>query len=126
MENVNHSGWSVKTLQRLAEALDVALVVKFETFGAVLSEAEISSPESLAKPSFASDPFFAQHGETETTNLALVEAAAHAHIARPPEEYLRTMTKQNLLILFDELPKLVEEPPQWLRAESSEMGYLNA
>ena len=61
IENVNYSSWSVKTLKRLAEALDLNLRVSFGSFGEFVSELERFSRESLEKPSSGTgneEPFF--------------------------------------------------------------------
>ena len=71
MENVNYSRWNIKTLQRLAQALDLALVVRFESFGAVLKEADSTSPQALARPSYAEDPEFS----TQVENAPSVPSA---------------------------------------------------
>ena len=55
MENVNYSNWSISTLQRLASALDVALAVRFESFGELMSSIESFGRQSLQKLSFDDD-----------------------------------------------------------------------
>src|SRR5262249_49338835 len=52
LENVNYSSWSLRTLRKLARAFDVALVVKFESFGKALDDIESFNEESLAVPGF--------------------------------------------------------------------------
>ena len=56
MENVNYSGWSVRTLARLAEAFDVALVVEFRSFGERLKDFSSFNPVNLRVPTFDEDP----------------------------------------------------------------------
>lgn len=58
LENVNYSRWSLSTLRKLAEAFDVALVVKFVSFGEVLDEIASFNPSTLNKPTFDDDPAF--------------------------------------------------------------------
>jgi transcriptional regulator with XRE-family HTH domain len=58
LENVNYSSWSISTLRRLAEAFDLALVVKFESFGNLLTDIIGLNREALLRPSFADDPAF--------------------------------------------------------------------
>ena len=58
LENVNYSGWSINSLRRLAEAFDLALVVKFESFGNLLQDIVSLNKETLIRPSFADDPAF--------------------------------------------------------------------
>jgi len=52
LENVNYSSWSISTLQRLAAALDVALSVKFESFGQLVKTVEAFSTDALRVPPF--------------------------------------------------------------------------
>jgi transcriptional regulator with XRE-family HTH domain len=59
LEDVNYSGWKVSTLKRLARAFDVALVVRFESFGSVLDDIAGFRKEALLVPSFDKDPVFA-------------------------------------------------------------------
>lgn len=58
MEQADYSSWSIKTLRRLAEAFDLALVVRFESFGVLLDSALSSTRKSLERPSFKDDPAF--------------------------------------------------------------------
>ena len=51
-ENPDYSGFTLKTLQRLASAFDVALIVKFATFGELRRLTTDRSPEKLAVDSF--------------------------------------------------------------------------
>ena len=60
LENVNYSSWSIRTLRRLAEALDLVLVVRFESFGAVLGDITDFKRETLERPSFDDDPVFSE------------------------------------------------------------------
>lgn len=58
MESVDFSAWKISTLQKLAEAFDLALTVNFESFGNFLDEATRLGREDLERPSFADDPAF--------------------------------------------------------------------
>lgn len=88
MERSGSSRWSIASLQRLARALDVALAVRFESFGSVLEESWGSTADDLAVPSFADDPVFQKssflEGPTEEflagvgSNEALVEGEVSA------------------------------------------------
>lgn len=55
LENVNYDAWSVSVLRRLASAFDVALDVRFESFGDLIYEIERFSRESLQVVSFEND-----------------------------------------------------------------------
>jgi len=58
LEDIDYSAWSIKTLKRIAEALDLALTVKFDSFGAKLHDIRFYSRPGLERPSFDEDPFF--------------------------------------------------------------------
>lgn len=58
LENVNYSGWSIKTLQTLAEAFDLTLCVSFESFSKRLGDFDRFSRENLEKVSFDDDSAF--------------------------------------------------------------------
>jgi transcriptional regulator with XRE-family HTH domain len=58
MEDVNYASWTINVLRRLAEAFDLTLTVKFESFGEKLKEIVIFSRENLEKPSFKEDTVF--------------------------------------------------------------------
>jgi transcriptional regulator with XRE-family HTH domain len=58
MEDVNYSSWTINVLRRLAEAFDLTLTVKFESFGGKLHEIVVFSRENLEKLSFEDDPIF--------------------------------------------------------------------
>ncbi len=60
LENVNYSAWSINTLRRLARVFDVALVVRFESFGERMKEIDRFDPVALAVPSFKEDPLLNQ------------------------------------------------------------------
>jgi transcriptional regulator with XRE-family HTH domain len=59
-ENANYSSWSLNTLRKLSEALDVWLDVRFRSFGEFVREVDSFSRESLEVPLFADEPFFQQ------------------------------------------------------------------
>jgi transcriptional regulator with XRE-family HTH domain len=58
LESVSYSSWSISTLRRLARALGVRLVFRFESWGDLLPEVENFSRESLEEPRFEDDPAF--------------------------------------------------------------------
>jgi len=58
MEQATYKGWSLTTLRRLAKAFDLALVVRFESFGTFLNDATSVSRTALERPSFCDDPAF--------------------------------------------------------------------
>jgi transcriptional regulator with XRE-family HTH domain len=89
LENSNNSSWQVRTLKRIAEAFDVALVVKFEAFGAVLDDIETFGRTALQRPSFVDDPAFKQEVDTlsikQLTAMFNVEGEAEMDVFVPQE-----------------------------------------
>ncbi len=55
LENPNYENLSLKTLKRVANVFDVALVVRFAPFSRLLEMVESENPETLAVPSFADE-----------------------------------------------------------------------
>lgn len=58
MEQIDFSGWEISTLQQLATAFDLALVVKFEPFCRFLEEVLPVERSVLEKASFPEEPAF--------------------------------------------------------------------
>jgi transcriptional regulator with XRE-family HTH domain len=58
LEDANYSSWSISTLRRLAEAFDLRLSVKFETFSSLIPEIETMSEKALQRDSFEQDGWF--------------------------------------------------------------------
>jgi transcriptional regulator with XRE-family HTH domain len=67
LEDVDYSSWTINVLRRLAEAFDLRLSVKFESFGSYLYEFENFSRESLERPSFEDDPVFQEQPAISST-----------------------------------------------------------
>lgn len=55
LENPNYGSYTIKTLERLAAAFDVALFVRFGPFSELVNRLVNISPEELAVPEFAQD-----------------------------------------------------------------------
>lgn len=60
VEQASNATWSFKTLKKLAAAFDLALVVRFESFGTLLDQTSSLSRASLERPSFEHDPVFSE------------------------------------------------------------------
>jgi len=58
LEDVNYSSWSIRTLKKLARAFEIALVVRFVSFGEALADIEDFNAKALVKPKFAEDQVF--------------------------------------------------------------------
>jgi transcriptional regulator with XRE-family HTH domain len=76
MEDVNHTSWKISTLKKIAKAFDLVLVVRFESFGAVLPDIERFARESLERPSFDADAVFFDIGAS-----VVVQSVSSAHPA---------------------------------------------
>jgi transcriptional regulator with XRE-family HTH domain len=78
LEDINYSSWSINTLRRIAEAFDLRLSVKFETFSSLIPEIETFSRESLAREPFDKDTWFhrkdVQPAEPATLRAAYANA----------------------------------------------------
>lgn len=89
LEDVNYSSWTINVLRRLAEAFDLTLTVKFESFGEKLFAIEDMNRETLEKPSFDEDPVFQDRPDLEP---AIAEAntlsAVRGALGFPSEESL--------------------------------------
>lgn len=75
LEDVDYSSWTINVLRRIAEALDLRLSVKFESFGSFLHEFETFGRKSLERASFDDDPTF-QPSPTTSTALAFLDTNA--------------------------------------------------
>ncbi len=67
IENPNYCSYSLRTLKQLSSALDVALVVRFVSFGELAEWKLNLSSKSLEVPSFDKDPYFLKEREEEAT-----------------------------------------------------------
>lgn len=76
LENVDYASWNIRTLARLAEAFDVALDIRFVSFGEILDEICRFSRQRLERPSFEDDPVF-----SGTTGTARMPGASAPHPA---------------------------------------------
>ena len=73
LEDVNYSSWNINVLRRLAEAYDLTLTIKFESFGEKLAAIESFSKEALEKPSFDDDPIFQDAGFIANEKVPLAD-----------------------------------------------------
>jgi transcriptional regulator with XRE-family HTH domain len=87
LEDINYSSWSINTLRRLAEAFDVRLSVKFETFSSLISETEAFSREALERAPFDEDTWF--HRKDVQPAATAILRAAYDNSEQPPTEGTR-------------------------------------
>jgi transcriptional regulator with XRE-family HTH domain len=85
LEDINYSSWSINTLRRIAEAFDLRLSVKFETFSSLIPEIETFSRESLARAPFEKDTWF--HRKDVQSAETPVLRAAYASGEQPYGEH---------------------------------------
>jgi transcriptional regulator with XRE-family HTH domain len=71
MEQIDFRSWKISTLRQLAKAFDLALVVKFESFGRFLDEVLPVERAALERPSFADDPAFHASGSVTRASDAI-------------------------------------------------------
>jgi len=65
LENINYSSWSIKSLQKLAQAFDVVLTVRFERFKNLALDADRFGRKALEVVEFSKDQFFSGVQEAE-------------------------------------------------------------
>jgi transcriptional regulator with XRE-family HTH domain len=74
LEDPDYGKVNIQTLIELAEAFDVALLVKFVGFGELLAQTGDLSPEGLNAPSYVDDPYLNARGwKAEDTQRAITE-----------------------------------------------------
>jgi transcriptional regulator with XRE-family HTH domain len=108
LENVNYSRWNIRTLKALAKALDVALVVKFVSFGEALADIENFSKNALVKPTFAQDPTFLNiEAQAASAMTAVLVPVVPAHIQASSH---RSHTRANYLQAGQTVGDLLSSP----------------
>jgi transcriptional regulator with XRE-family HTH domain len=65
MEGIDFRSWKISTLMQLAEAFDLALTVKFESFGQFLEDSLHVDRETLERPSFDQDSAFGEDAKAQ-------------------------------------------------------------
>lgn len=60
LEDVDRTTWTLRTLRRIARALDLAVVVRFESFGRVLPDIGRLERKHLERSPFTDDPEFSE------------------------------------------------------------------
>jgi transcriptional regulator with XRE-family HTH domain len=86
LEDINYSSWSINTLRRIAEAFDLRLSVKFETFSSLIPETETFSREALERAPFKDDIWFHKK-DVQAVEMPILKAA-YAEQAQSPERKL--------------------------------------
>ncbi|HZE79916.1 MAG TPA: XRE family transcriptional regulator [Candidatus Polarisedimenticolia bacterium] len=86
LEDINYSSWSINTLRRIAEAFDLRLSVRFETFSSLIPETETFSREALERAPFKEDTWFHKK-DVQAVEMPILRAA-YAEQAQSPERKL--------------------------------------
>jgi transcriptional regulator with XRE-family HTH domain len=76
MEQIDFSSWKVSTLQQLAKAFDLALMVRFESFGKFFEEALRLDSRSLEEVSFSDDVELAKRVDECNLRGTVIDLAA--------------------------------------------------
>jgi transcriptional regulator with XRE-family HTH domain len=84
LERADYERWTLQTLKRLAKAFDLALVVRFESFGTFLEEMTSLSREALERPSFDNDPAFKATSCASSVGDSLAIATFRGKVVTPP------------------------------------------
>ncbi len=127
IENVNYSAWNIRTLKKIAFALDVRLKVSFETFGSLLDEAEAFSRESLQRPFFEKDPAFQSPNSEEGQS----EKEAATPIPAQPSPVVYATTPEKLKLIYATIPLAVRAIPaefskdSWGLIDLRKQGIIN-
>ncbi len=85
MEQIDYRSWKISTLRQLARAFDLALVVKFESFGRFLDDVLPVERAVLERPSFEVDP--AMVGSAGSLGTGGVKGSPAVILKFPTEKY---------------------------------------
>ena len=109
LENTNNESWKVGTLRKIARALDLALVVRFESFGSVIRDVEAFGRKTLQQPSVADDPVFSLQNFQSTMTEMLASINVDWQVNLSQFTVVNTVTPQ-LVPWTDEVLKHVINP----------------
>ena len=102
IENVNYESWSIRTLRRIAQAMDLVLVVKLESFGNLLQDMESLDRPNLERPSFADDPVFHSGGTPDRPITNIADYVRSANGRRPQLRAVSRETTVSMVYEFEE------------------------
>lgn len=118
LEDVNYSSWTINVLRRLAEAFDLALTVKFDSFGEKLRDIESFSGETFQRPSFEQDPVFQV--------AAVSHSATSSHLSGDPRTVSLTLPTRTLNLSLPSLTDALAQSDSVARVEEIGTGKLLA
>ena len=77
LEDPGYENFSIKTLKRLAEALEIALIVRFAPFSEMLEWLSKLEPKNLAVPKFEDDSVPLTAERVATPSIAIRQSIIH-------------------------------------------------
>jgi transcriptional regulator with XRE-family HTH domain len=95
LEDVNHRGWKVRTLKKLAKAFDLVLMVKFEPFGTLLGDAVDFDRKHLQRAEFKDDPVFWGKAASRANPAEAIDASAMGGVLLNAPARFSPMTASN-------------------------------
>lgn len=80
IESPEYSSWRVETLRKIARAFDMALSVKFVSFGDAIDDIEQFGEDRLIRPAFKDDPAFGEGpaSSVQTSRVVVDIASSNA------------------------------------------------
>ena len=81
IESPDYSAWRIETLRKVAKAFDMALSVKFVSFGDELNDIMRFGDGSLMRPSFEDDPAFESGEDSSDTGAEVIRIESHAQFS---------------------------------------------
>lgn len=89
VESPNYSAWSIKTLRKLAAVFDLALSIKFVSFGDAIDDIEQFGVDRLIRPRFDADPVFCSWQESESDSAGERSAVLEFRLPLSPAPKLK-------------------------------------
>lgn len=110
IENPNYSGFSLKTLLKLASAFEIGLIVEFVPISNLVDRELRLSPESLTPVSFKEDPYFKKDAQA-LGYIGLTSSSPLSHHPQPDKNKLLSFhPKQKEPIMMGEFQEKEERP----------------
>jgi transcriptional regulator with XRE-family HTH domain len=117
MEKPGRTNFSLETLKRLAEAFDVALIVRFASFGDLLSWSDTFLPDEFEVPSF--DKELAQLEQEPERQQPSLPDALRAHSAGLPGKIAENPYTQAVIAMQDTVGRTALLSAPWINANDT-------
>lgn len=109
-ENPDYKGTRISTLSKLADAFDVALIVRLAPFGELIDWVANLSPASFEPASFDEELFTLEYGTSRNrASEALVSAADNCFNIVELDAYRRSSPSDELPLLAAARPTILQE-----------------